>query len=39
MDSLYTWNLAKNIENEGWDIGKNNEILWDYIGNLYIINS
>jgi hypothetical protein len=39
MDSLYTWNLEENIENEGWDIGKNYEILWDYVGNLYIIDS
>jgi len=39
MDSLYTWNLQENIEEEGWDIGKNYEVLWDYVGSLYIIDS
>ena len=39
MDSLYVWDMNKNTEENGWDIGKDYEILKDYKGNLYIITS
>ena len=37
FDSIYNWDLTKNQEIEGWDVCKNYEVVWDSLGNMYIV--
>jgi len=37
-DILFTWNLRTNTENEGYDLGKEYELVYSEHGSLHIIN-
>ena len=36
-DTVFTWDVANNIERESYDVGTDYEIIWDRNGNPYII--
>lgn len=36
-DTVFTWDITKNVERESYDVGKDYEIIWDHNGNPYII--
>ena len=36
-DILFTWDLKTNTENEGYDLGKEYELVYSEQGKLYII--
>lgn len=38
QDTIYTWFTKENAEAEAYDVAGKWEILWDRVGNLYIVN-
>ena len=37
VNSIFTWIPTDNAEAEAYDVGNDYEILWDKLGNLYIL--